>query len=81
MDVIDISKCSYESLASAYMADRLMNYPIKSCREWLRICTNAVELCGCDDEFDKFVQVFECHYLAYAVKLCSLKALKYNPFK
>lgn len=81
MDVINVSKCSYEDLVSVYAVDRLINYPVKSYREWLQECTNAVEWCGSDDGFDKFVQSFECQYLAYVMKLCSLKGLIYNQSK
>lgn len=72
MDGINVGKCSYEDLVSAYTVDRLRNYPVKSYREWLQECTNAVEWCGSDDGFDKFVQSFECQYLAYVVKLYSM---------
>ena len=81
MDVINVGKCSYEDLVSVYAVDRLINYPVKSCREWLQECTNAVEWCGSAAGLDKFVYSFECHYLAYVCKLCSLKALIYNQSK
>lgn len=72
MDVIDVSKCSYEELVSIYAIDRLMSYPIKSYREWLQNYTNAVEWCGSDVKFNKFVHLFERHYLGYVDKLCAL---------
>lgn len=81
MNVINVGKCSYEDLVSVYTIDRLMDYPVKSCREWLRTCTNAVEWCGSEDGFDELVQAFECHYLAYAVRLCSFKAVIFNQSK
>lgn len=81
MDVINVGKCSYEDLVSVYMADRLINYPVKSCREWLQDRTNAVKWCGSDEVFDKFAQTFEHHYLAYVCKLCSLKVFIYNQSK
>lgn len=81
MDVINVGKCSYEDLVSVYTVDRLINYPVKSCRAWLQECTNAVEWCGSDAGFDKFVYSFECHYWAYVCKLCSLKVFIYNQSK
>lgn len=81
MDVINVGKCSYENLVYVYMADRLINYPVKSCREWLQVRTNAVEWCGSDEGFDKFAQAFERHYLAYVCKLCSSKVFIYNQSK
>lgn len=79
MDVIDLGKNSFEDLVAIYAVDRLINYPVKSCREWLQDCTNAVEWCGSDVSFDKFVYLFECHYSAYVGKLCSLKGIFLKP--
>lgn len=73
MDVIDVGKCSYEDLVFAYTIDRLINYPVKTERKWLQECTNAVEWCGSDAGFDKFVYSFTCHYLAHVCKISSLK--------
>lgn len=71
MDVINVGKCSCKNLVSVYMVERLVNYPVKSCREWLKECTNAVEWCGSDDGFDEFVKAFERHYLACVMIVCS----------
>lgn len=81
MDVINVGKCSYEDLVSVYAVDRLINCPVKSYREWLQECTNAVEWCGSADGFDTFAQSFECHYLAYVTKLRYLKGSINNQSK
>lgn len=72
MDVINVGESSYEDLVCVYMIDRLVNYPVKSCREWLQDFTNAVEWCGSDVGFDDFVYRFECLYLASVAKVCPL---------
>lgn len=72
MDIIDVDKYVYslEELVSFYVFDRLANYPVKSCREWLKDCTNAVWWCGSDTAFDVFVDTFEHCYFAYVCKIC-----------
>lgn len=69
MEIINVGKSSYEDFVYAYMIDRLVNFPVKSCQEWLMDCTNALEWCGSLNGFKKLAEEFEIHYLACVMKV------------
>lgn len=69
MNTIDVGKNGYEALVYAYMSDRLLEFPVKSCREWLKECTNALEWCGSLEGFNIFVSGFEQRYIACVLKV------------